>query len=59
MMTDFYQEEKVVDAIVIFKMKVRQTMERIGEEHLKNTYGAKIVFEEDTHEEDEEIQMED
>ena len=40
-------------------MKVQQTMERIEEEHLQNTCGAEIIFEEDAYEEDEEIQIED
>ena len=40
-------------------MKVQQTMERIEEEHLQNTYGAEIIFDEDAYEEDEEIQIED
>ena len=34
-------------------MKVHQTVE----EHLQDTYGAEMIFEEDAHEEDEEIQM--
>ena len=34
-------------------------MERIGEEHLQNTCGIKMIFEDDAYEEDEEIQMED
>ena len=34
-------------------------MERIKEENLKDTYGDKMIFEEDAYEEDEEIQMED
>ena len=32
-------------------------MERIEEEHLQNTCGAEIIFEEDAYEEDEEIKM--
>ena len=35
-----------IATIVIFKMKVQQTMERIEEEHLQNTCGAEIIFEE-------------
>ena len=50
MMTDYSQEEKVVVATAIFKMKVQQTMERIGEENLQK---------DDAYEEDEEIHMED
>ena len=34
-------------------------MERIEEEHLQNTCGTEIIFEEDAYEENEEIQMED
>ena len=34
-------------------------MVRIEGEHLQNTYGAKIIFEEDAYEEDEEVRMED
>ena len=40
-------------------MKVQQTVERIEEEHLHNTCGAKIIFEEDAYEENKEIQIED
>ena len=40
-------------------MKVQQTVEMIEEEHLQNTYGVEMIFEEDAHEEDEKIQMED
>ena len=29
------------------------------EEHLQDTYGVEMIFEEDAHKEDEEIQMED
>ena len=56
-MTDYSQEENAIAAIAIFKMKVQQTMERIEEEHLQNTCGAEIIFEEDAYEEDEEIKM--
>ena len=34
-------------------------MERIKEEHLQDTCGAKMIFEGDAYEEDEEIQMDD
>ena len=34
-------------------------MENIEEEHLQNTCGVEIIFEEDAYEENEEIQMED
>ena len=40
-------------------MKVHRTVERIEEEHLQNTCGAEIIFEEDAYEENEEINMED
>ena len=58
MMIDYSQEENVVFATTIFKMKVQMTVERIEKEHLQNTYGAEIIFEEDANDEDE-IQMED
>ena len=58
-MTDYSQEEKTVVAIVIFKMKVQQTVERIEKEHLHNICGAEIIFEDDAYEENEEIKMED
>ena len=54
-MIDFSQEEKTVAATSIFKMKMQQTME----EHLQDTYGAKMIFEEDAYAKDEEIQMND
>ena len=59
MMTDYSQEEKTVVAIVIFKMKVQQIVERIEKDHLQNICGAEIIFEDDAYEENEEIQMED
>ena len=59
MRIDYSQEEKTVAVIAIFKMKVQQTVKRIEEKHLQNTCGAKIIFEEDAYEEDDEIQMED
>ena len=55
MMTDYSQEEKAVAVTSVFKMKGQQ----IVEEHLEDTYGTKMIFEEDAHEEDEKIQMED
>ena len=58
-MADYSQEEKAVAATAIFKMKMQQTVERIEEEHLHNTCGAEIIFEEDAYEENEEIHMED
>ena len=58
-MTDYSQEEKAVAAIAIFKMKMQNTVEKIEEEHLLDTCGAGMIFEEDAYEEDEEIQMED
>ena len=58
-MTDYSLEEKLIAATAIFKMKVQQTVERIEEEHLQNTYRAEIIFEENAFEEDEEIKMED
>ena len=59
MMTNYSQEEKTVAGITILKLKVQQIVERIEEEHLHNTCGAEIIFEEDAYEEKEEIQMED
>ena len=53
------KKEKAVATISIFKMKVQQTVERIEEEHLQNTCGDEIIFEEDAYEENEEIQMKD
>ena len=50
-MIDYSQEENVVVATVIFKMKVQQTVERIEEEHLYNTYGVEIIFEDDAYKE--------
>ena len=55
MMTDYSQEEKAVAVTSVFKMKGQQ----IVEEHLEDTYGTKMILEEDAHEEDEKIQMED
>ena len=49
-MTDYFQEEKAVVATAIFKMKVQQTVENIEEEHLQNTCGVEIIFEEDAYE---------
>ena len=40
-------------------MKVQKTMEMIEEEHLHDTCGAKMIFEGDAYEEDEDIQMND
>ena len=58
-MTDYSQEENVVAATTIFNVKVQQTVEMIEKEHLQDTYGAKMNFEGDAYEEDEEIQMDD
>ena len=58
-MIDYFQEEKVVAATTIFKMKVQQTMERIKKQHLHNTCRDEIIFEEDAYEENEEIHLED
>ena len=58
-MTDYSQDEKKVAATAIFKMKIQQTVEMIEEEHLQDTYGAEMIFEEDAYEEDEELHMED
>ena len=55
MMTDCSKKEKAVAATAIFKMKVQQIEESIEEEHLQNTYGAEMIFEDDTYEENEEI----
>ena len=57
MKIDYSQKEKVVAIIAIFKMKMQQTLERIEEEHLHDTYGAKMIFEGDVYEENAEIQM--
>ena len=59
MMIDYSQEEKVVVATAIFKIKMQQAMERIEEEHLQDTCMVEMIFEEDAYEEDEEIHMED
>ena len=40
-------------------MKMQQTVERIEEEHLQDTYGDEMIFEGDLYEEDEEIHKED
>ena len=50
MMTDCSHEEKAVAATAIFEMKVQQIVEMIEEEHLQNTCGAEIIFEEDVDE---------
>ena len=52
MITDYSQEEKAVATTTIFKMKVQQIVERIEEEHLQNTCGAEMIFEDDAYEED-------
>ena len=59
MMTDYAQKEKTVVATAIFKMKMRQIVKMIKEEHLQDTCGAEMIFEGGVYEEDEEIQMED
>ena len=56
-MTDYSQKEKTVAATAIFKMKVQQIEESIEEEHLQNTYGVEMIFEDDAYEENEEIQI--
>ena len=53
MMTDYSQKEKAVAITAIFKMKMQQTVERIEEEHLQDTYGVEMIFEGDVYEEDE------
>ena len=55
MIIEYSQEEKAVVATAIFKMKVQKIVERIEEEHLQNSCGAEMIFEEDAYEEDEEI----
>ena len=44
-MTDYAQKEKTVVATAIFKMKMRQTVKMIKEEHLQDTCGAEMIFE--------------
>ena len=58
-MIDYSKKEKAMAATGIFKVKVQQTVERFEEEHLQNTCGAEMIFEENEYEEDEEIHMED
>ena len=55
MMTDSSREEKAIPAIAILKMKVQQT---VGD-HLQDTCGVDIIFEDDVYKENKEIQMED
>ena len=55
MMTDYPREEKAIAAIAILKMKVQQTVE----DHLQDTSGVDIIFEDDAYKENEEIQIED
>ena len=43
-MNDYSQKENVVAATAIFKMKMQQTVKMIKEEHLSDTYGAKMIF---------------
>ena len=58
-MTYYSQKEKAVATTGIFKMIMQQTMERMEEEHLQDTSRAKMIFEGDVNEKDDEIQMED
>ena len=51
-MTDYSQNEKVVAATAIFKMKMQQTVENIEEEHLQDTYRAEMIFEGNVYEKD-------
>ena len=53
-MTEYSKEKKDSSYNCLFEMKVQQNVETIEEDHLKNIYGAKMIFEED-----EEIQMDD
>ena len=59
MRTDYSQKENVVPTTSIFKMKMQQIMERIEEEHLRDTCAVDMIFKGDEYEEDEDIQMED
>ena len=56
-MTNYTKKEKAVAITTIFKMKMRRNVERIKEEHLQDTCEAKMIFERDVYEEDEEIHM--
>ena len=54
-MTDYFQEEKAVAATTIFKMKMLQIVEKTMKEIFQDSRGTEMIFEDDAHEEDEEI----
>ena len=54
-MTKYSHEENAAAVAMKFKMKMQQITEKIVEEQFQDIYGAKVIYGEESDEEDEEI----
>ena len=58
-MTKYSYEENAVVAAATFNMQMQQVTEKVAEEQFQDIYGAEVIYEEESDEEEEEIQIED
>ena len=58
-MTKYSHEENAAAVAATFKMKIQQVTEIIAEEQLQDICGAKVIYEEESDEEEEGIHIED
>ena len=58
-MTKYSHEENVVVATTTFKMQMQQVTEKVAEEQFQDICGAEVIYEEESYEDEEEIQIKD
>ena len=58
-MTKYSHKENAVTTAVTFKMQMQQIIEKIIEEQFQGIYGAEVIYEGESDEKEEEIQIDD
>ena len=54
-MTKYSHEENAVTTATTFRMQMQQVTEKVAKNQFQDICGAKVIYEEESHEEDEEI----
>ena len=58
-MTKYSHEENANAVVATFKMQIQKVIENVAEEQFQDIYGAEVIYEEESDDEDEEILIED
>ena len=58
-MTKYSHEENTATEVATFKMQMQQVTKKVTEERFQDICGDEVIYEEESYEEEEEIQIED